>query len=210
MVAFSYQPRTRPPQPVLSSPFPFLSTVKSLPEEWFQITSTISAKSIPNIEPIDCHVSPRAKVSSSSLPDFGLTRISNLFFSCSFLLCKHFPFPIRFRSTCSSSPRPSRCRRSCIPSYRPIQNLSVRRAPCPRALRRQRCACIYSDKSLSPSKATNRRVNSQLARVTCAPFPLVPRRRPYCALNLWDMDSARSTTRGKCVRILTSPWASLV
>lgn len=58
MVAFTYQPRTRPSQPVLSSPFPFLSTVKSLPEEWFQITSTISAKSISNIEPIDCHVGP--------------------------------------------------------------------------------------------------------------------------------------------------------
>jgi hypothetical protein len=55
MVAFVYQPRTRPLQPVLSSPFPFLSTVKSSPEEWFQITSTISTKSN-TIGPIDCHL----------------------------------------------------------------------------------------------------------------------------------------------------------
>jgi len=132
------------------------------------------------------------------------------FFSCSFLLSKYLPCPIRFRSTCSSSRRPSRCRRSCIPPYRPIQNSNVQRPSSPRALRRQRCACIYSDKSQLPSKATNRRVNSQSARVTCALFPLVLRHRPYYARNHWNMDSARSTTRGRCVRILTPLWASLV
>jgi hypothetical protein len=46
----------RPQQPILSSPFPFLSTVKSLPEEWFQITTTICPKAISDIEPIDCHL----------------------------------------------------------------------------------------------------------------------------------------------------------
>lgn len=131
-------------------------------------------------------------------------------FSCSFLLSKHLPCQIRFRSTCSSSGRQSRCRRLCIPPCQPIQNLSVQGASA-RALRRQRCACIYSDKSQLLSKATNRRVDSQLARVSFVPFPLVLRRRRPCyALNLWNMDSARSITRGKCVRIPTSPWASLV
>jgi hypothetical protein len=201
MVAFTYQPRSRPPQPVLSSPFPFLSTVKSSPEEWSQITTTISTKFISNIEPIDCHVSPKPKRRAPTWLTFPN-------FSCSFPPSNHFPFPKRFRSTCSSSRRPSRCKRSCTPPYRPIQNSSVQRAP-PRALRHQRCACICSDKSLSFSKATNRRVDSQLARVTCVPFPLVLRRRLYYALNLWKMDSARSTMRGKCVRILTPQWASL-
>ena len=55
-VPFVYRPRARPRQPMLSSPFPFLSTVKSLPEEWFQITTTMSPKAISDIEPIDCHV----------------------------------------------------------------------------------------------------------------------------------------------------------
>lgn len=202
MVAFTYQPRSRPPQPVLSSPFPFLSTIKSSPEEWSQITSTISAKPNSNIEPIDCHVSPKPKRRAPDL--FYISRIS----SCSFPPSNHLPFPKRFRSTCSSLRRPSRCRRSCTPPYRPIQNSSDQRAP-PRALRRQRCACICSDKSLLFSKATNRRVDSQLGKVTCVPFPLVLRRRLYYALTLWKMDSARSTTRGKCVRILTPQWASL-
>jgi hypothetical protein len=140
--------------------------------------------------------------------DLGLD--FQLFDSCSFPLSKHLPCPIRFRSTCSSSRRPSRCRRSCIPPYRRIQNSSVQRASSPRARRCQRCACIYSDKSQLSSKATNRRVDSQLARVPCAPFLLVLRHRPYYALNLWNMDSARSTTRGKYARILKLQRASLV
>ncbi|SRR6266851_3470886 len=63
-VPFVYQPRTRAPQPILSLPFPFLSTVKSSPEEWFQITSTIAPKDNSEVEPIDCHVSEQTEASS--------------------------------------------------------------------------------------------------------------------------------------------------
>jgi len=62
IIPFAYQPRTRAPQPILSSPFPFLSTVKTVPEEWFQITSTIDPKvNDSDIAAIDVQVS-RAKI----------------------------------------------------------------------------------------------------------------------------------------------------
>lgn len=54
---FTHRFQCRPPQPILPSPFPFLSTIKSLPEEWFQVTSTMVVKSHADILPIDCHVS---------------------------------------------------------------------------------------------------------------------------------------------------------
>ncbi|KAI9465384.1 hypothetical protein BJY52DRAFT_1243651 [Lactarius psammicola] len=55
-IPFTYRSRFRPPQPILPSPFPFLSTIKSLPEEWFQVTSTMAVKPHSDIEPIDCHL----------------------------------------------------------------------------------------------------------------------------------------------------------
>jgi len=62
IIPFAYHPRTRAPQPILSSPFPFLSTVKTVPEEWFQITSTIDPKvNDSDIAAIDVQVS-RAKI----------------------------------------------------------------------------------------------------------------------------------------------------
>jgi hypothetical protein len=56
-IPFTYRSQLRPPQPILPSPFPFLSTIKSLPEEWFQVTSTMTVKSQhSDIEPIDCNL----------------------------------------------------------------------------------------------------------------------------------------------------------
>ncbi|KAI0304315.1 hypothetical protein B0F90DRAFT_1809172 [Multifurca ochricompacta] len=55
-VPFIHRPRLQPQQPILSSPFPFLATIKSLPEEWFQVTNTMPAKVKSAIRPIDCHL----------------------------------------------------------------------------------------------------------------------------------------------------------
>ena len=55
-IPFTHRFQCRPPQPILPSPFPFLSTIKSLPEEWFQVSSTMGVKLHADIPPIDCHV----------------------------------------------------------------------------------------------------------------------------------------------------------
>jgi hypothetical protein len=70
---------------MLSSPFPFLSTVKSLPEEWFQITTTMYPKATSDmeLEPIDCHVRHGRKFSEYR------DLLARFHISCSFLLLKH-------------------------------------------------------------------------------------------------------------------------
>lgn len=57
-VRVNYAPRSRPHQPILASPFPFLTgTLKSLPEEWMQVCTTMSAtERAPHLSDIDCHL----------------------------------------------------------------------------------------------------------------------------------------------------------
>ncbi|KAI0064151.1 hypothetical protein BV25DRAFT_1823719 [Artomyces pyxidatus] len=56
VVPFLYRPRTRPCQPILPCPFPFFSSIKSLPEEWFQVVSSMEVHRNSTLEPIDCHL----------------------------------------------------------------------------------------------------------------------------------------------------------
>ncbi|KDQ62637.1 hypothetical protein JAAARDRAFT_189931 [Jaapia argillacea MUCL 33604] len=51
-----YQPRTRPPQPILPSSLSFRSIVKTSPEEWFQVICQMDARTNSGFAPIDCHL----------------------------------------------------------------------------------------------------------------------------------------------------------
>ncbi|KAI0027746.1 hypothetical protein K488DRAFT_60564 [Vararia minispora EC-137] len=55
VVPFDYIPRARPHRPVLVSPFPFLSFVKSTPEEWHQVNVPI-ASVLPSLSGVDCNL----------------------------------------------------------------------------------------------------------------------------------------------------------
>lgn len=55
-VQFAYQPRTRPHRPIISSPFPFSTTIRSLPEEWHQVSSTMRSRADSGVKPIECQL----------------------------------------------------------------------------------------------------------------------------------------------------------
>lgn len=57
VVPLNYYPHTRPHRPILSGDLSFFSTIKPSPEEWHQVTSTMTSRPNCNFQPIQCHVS---------------------------------------------------------------------------------------------------------------------------------------------------------
>lgn len=54
VVPVYYHPRSRPHTPVLPSDVPFMTTVKSSPEEWHQVLSTMNATKTSGLAPVQC------------------------------------------------------------------------------------------------------------------------------------------------------------
>ncbi|KAF9220885.1 hypothetical protein BS17DRAFT_786128 [Gyrodon lividus] len=53
-VPLIYRPRSRPRMPMLPSNLPFMSTVKSSPEEWHQIMCTVNMTHASGLDPVQC------------------------------------------------------------------------------------------------------------------------------------------------------------
>ncbi|KAG2344490.1 hypothetical protein BDR05DRAFT_882239 [Suillus weaverae] len=54
VVPVCYHPRSRPHIPILPSDVPFMTTVKSSPEEWHQVLSTMNATKSSRLTPVQC------------------------------------------------------------------------------------------------------------------------------------------------------------
>ncbi|KAG2155774.1 uncharacterized protein EDB93DRAFT_1247421 [Suillus bovinus] len=54
VVSVCYRPRSRPHTPMLPSDVPFMTTLKSSPEEWYQGLSTMNATQSSNLTPVQC------------------------------------------------------------------------------------------------------------------------------------------------------------
>jgi hypothetical protein len=52
----NYYPHTRPHRPILSNHLSFMSTIKPAPEEWYQVTCTMTTRPNTGFHPIGCHV----------------------------------------------------------------------------------------------------------------------------------------------------------
>ncbi|PFH53411.1 hypothetical protein AMATHDRAFT_137845 [Amanita thiersii Skay4041] len=55
VILFNYFPRTRPSGPIMDIPC-FLSSIKTLPEEWYQSTSILKTSRKGSFEPLYCHL----------------------------------------------------------------------------------------------------------------------------------------------------------
>ncbi|KIJ17623.1 hypothetical protein PAXINDRAFT_129837 [Paxillus involutus ATCC 200175] len=53
-VPFIYYPRSRPHMPMLPGDLPFMTTVKSSPEEWHQIMCTVDVSQASTLDPVQC------------------------------------------------------------------------------------------------------------------------------------------------------------
>ncbi|KIK98785.1 hypothetical protein PAXRUDRAFT_133498 [Paxillus rubicundulus Ve08.2h10] len=53
-VPFIYYPRSRPHMPILPGDLPFMTTVKSSPEEWHQIMCTVDVSQASTLDPVQC------------------------------------------------------------------------------------------------------------------------------------------------------------
>ncbi|KAG2066324.1 hypothetical protein BDR04DRAFT_1170145 [Suillus decipiens] len=54
VVPICYHPRSRPHAPMLPSDVPFMTTVKSSPEEWHEVLSTVNATKSSGLTPVQC------------------------------------------------------------------------------------------------------------------------------------------------------------
>ncbi|KAI0084727.1 hypothetical protein BDY19DRAFT_517629 [Irpex rosettiformis] len=61
-ILLNYRPRSRPYRPIAAPLLPFFETLKTAPEEWFQVSSSVPPKDAAR-EPMDCHLFiPRAQI----------------------------------------------------------------------------------------------------------------------------------------------------
>ncbi|KAI0688375.1 hypothetical protein BC835DRAFT_1284717 [Cytidiella melzeri] len=61
-IPINYRPRSRPYLPIADSLLPFFSTLKTAPEEWYQVSSSVPHKDKTQ-SPMDCHLFiPRAQI----------------------------------------------------------------------------------------------------------------------------------------------------
>lgn len=169
----TYRPRARAYAPILSSPFPFSSTIKAAPEEWLEIASQILPyPSQTHVEAIECLVGhfPPFDSSPSHLLKVDLQSLS----SCSFRPSESTPSPITSPFTSNSKPESLPFAHSyTLPHHLP--HSSVEPKPHHHRPKRPQFACTSQGKSRSTSSEgiISRRASSSVKRA-CDLYLLTP------------------------------------